>query len=84
MLLETFNTLLHDPAHWEFELLVGLVEMVVFDLLIGVLVWPRIKRHIHHDVRQGVEPDNRKNQYDSELMGTPGISGTAQPRGMDD
>lgn len=49
LLLESFGTLLRDPSHWEFEALVGFIEMVVFDVLIGVLVWPRIKAHIHRD-----------------------------------
>lgn len=46
MTAETFFTLLHDAAHWEFELFL----ILVFDVLIGALVWPRIRRHIHRDV----------------------------------
>ena len=45
---ETFWTLFHNLAHWEFELFVGLVEMLIFDGLIGLLFWPWIKKHIKH------------------------------------
>jgi hypothetical protein len=43
---ETFWSLLHDPAHWTFEVFL----MVVFDGLIGALLWPHIKRWLkqHH------------------------------------
>ena len=47
---ETFWTLLHDSAHWEFELLVGFLEMVVFDGLIGLLLWPSLKKHWAHHI----------------------------------
>lgn len=51
MLLETFSELFHDPAHWYFEFLVGGIEFVVGDFVLGVLLWPRIRRHIHRDIR---------------------------------
>lgn len=60
MLLETFGQLFRDPAHWQFELLVGAVEMVVFDLLIGALAWPFIKRHIHRDITQPWEMEKEE------------------------
>lgn len=42
---ETFWTLLTDAAHWEFELFL----IALFDGLIGLLIWPRIKQFfIHH------------------------------------
>jgi hypothetical protein len=41
---ETFLSLLKDPAHWCFELFL----QFVFDFLIGVLLWPRIKRALVH------------------------------------
>lgn len=51
---ETFGTLLHNAAHWEFELFV----MIVFDGLVLGLVWPFVKKHIRHhldrDEREGV------------------------------
>lgn len=59
MLAESFTFLVHDAAHWEFELLVGGIEMLFADVLIGWLgvryAWPRIKRHIHRDVQEGIE-----------------------------
>ncbi|MEK7194540.1 MAG: hypothetical protein AAB660_02525 [Patescibacteria group bacterium] len=41
---ETFWTLLKDPAHWYFELFL----IFIFDVLIGVLIWPRIKKFMTH------------------------------------
>jgi hypothetical protein len=49
---ETFWTLLHDGAHWEFELFVGLVETVIFDVLIGLMLWPFVKKHWQHHVER--------------------------------
>jgi len=47
---ETFWALLHDKAHWEFELFVGFVEMLVFDVALGMLLWPTIKKHWNHHI----------------------------------
>jgi hypothetical protein len=47
---ETFRSLLHDKAHWEFELFVGFVEMLVFDVVVGVFAWPFVKKHWQHHV----------------------------------
>ena len=41
---ETFWSLLSDPAHWLFELFL----IVLFDVIIGVIIWPRIKKAILH------------------------------------
>ena len=41
---ETFWTLLGDSAHWEFELFL----VFLFDVLIGLLIWPWIKKFIIH------------------------------------
>ena len=41
---ETFWTLLHDKAHWEFE---GFL-MLLFDLILGGIAWPFIKKHWQH------------------------------------
>lgn len=41
---ETFWTLLKDPAHWEFELFL----IFIFDVLIGILIWPQIRRFFRH------------------------------------
>ncbi len=43
---ETFWTLLHDAAHWEFEIFL----MLVFDGLVGAMLWPFIKKHWDHHV----------------------------------
>lgn len=51
---ETFWTLLHDKAHWEFEMFL----MLLFDGLIFGLAWPFICKHVGHhidrDKREGV------------------------------
>lgn len=41
---ETFWTLLKDPAHWEFELFL----ILLFDVIIGILIWPRLRKFIKH------------------------------------
>jgi len=41
---ETFWTLLKDPAHWEFEIFL----IAVFDGLLGLIIWPRIKKFLQH------------------------------------
>ena len=46
---ETFWTLLHDTAHWEFEIFL----MTIFDGVIGYLgfriFWPFLRKHwLHH------------------------------------
>ncbi len=43
---ETFWTLLRDPSHWEFEIFL----MILFDGLIGALLFPWIRRHWQHHV----------------------------------
>ena len=45
---ETFVSLLHDAAHWEFELFL----MAVFDGVIGCLLWPFVRKHWQHHVRR--------------------------------
>jgi hypothetical protein len=54
---ETFWTLLHDRAHWEFELFVGFIEMLAFDGIVGLLLWPTVKKHWRHHI----ERDKREN-----------------------
>ena len=50
---ETFWTLLHDGAHWEFELFL----IFIFDILLGAMLWPFLKKHWRHhaerDKREG-------------------------------
>lgn len=41
---ETFFALLQDPAHWEFELFL----IFVFDVVIGLLIWPYLKSFSRH------------------------------------
>ncbi len=41
---ETFFTLLKDSAHWEFELFL----IFIFDVVIGVLIWPQIRNWFKH------------------------------------
>jgi hypothetical protein len=41
---ETFWVLLKDPAHWQFEIFL----MIIFDGLVGVLIWPKIKQWFTH------------------------------------
>lgn len=41
---ETFWFLLHDTAHWEFELFL----MLLFDGLVGICIWPFVKKGVQH------------------------------------
>ena len=41
---ETFWSLCHNLAHWEFEIFL----MVLFDFGLGVLLWPFVKKHWGH------------------------------------
>ncbi|MBU2101256.1 hypothetical protein KKH05_00835 [Patescibacteria group bacterium] len=41
---ETFWTLATDLAHWEFELFL----IILFDVVIGILLWPRLKKIFKH------------------------------------
>lgn len=43
---ETFWTLLQNAAHWEFELFL----MLIFDVVLGLLIWPFVKEHWKHHV----------------------------------
>jgi hypothetical protein len=45
---ETFWSLLHNAAHWEFEIFL----MVIFDLIIGGLAWPFVKKHLLHHLER--------------------------------
>lgn len=46
ILAETYWELMKDPAHWLFELTL----IVIFDVIIGAIAWPFIKRWIkEHD-----------------------------------
>jgi hypothetical protein len=65
-MIETFSSLLRDRAHWEFELLVGFLEMLVFDGIVLGLCWPFIRKHWQHHV-------DRDKQ---DTLESPWISGT--------
>ncbi|MDO8424001.1 MAG: hypothetical protein Q7S54_00125 [bacterium] len=41
---ETFLTLVQDKAHWQFELFL----IALFDGVIGLVLWPWIKKFIIH------------------------------------
>lgn len=58
---DTFWTLLHDTAHWEFELFL----IFLFDIVVGVLVWPFVKKHWQHHV----ERDRETVDYSSDASG---------------
>ena len=51
---ETFWSLLQDPAHWEFEILL----IFVFDLILAGILWPFVRKHWKHhkdrDKRDGI------------------------------
>jgi len=88
---ETFWTLFHDAAHWKFELFVGGIEELVTGVLIGMLLWPRIKKHWQHhlerDKKEAAKPagparQSRDYPWTLETMRvinslTPGIEGKA-------
>lgn len=41
---ETFWTLFTSLPHWEFEIFL----MFVFDVLVGILIWPAVRRSMTH------------------------------------
>jgi len=53
---ETFWTLLRNGAHWEFELFL----MLLFDGLIGALLWPFVKKHIEHHLERDRKEEQEK------------------------
>jgi hypothetical protein len=53
---ETFTSLLHNKAHWEFEIFL----ILLFDGLLGCLIWPFLKRHWGHHVARDKEDVTQK------------------------
>lgn len=49
---DTFRSLLHDGAHWEFELFVGFLETVIIDVFIVGVLWPILKKHWDHHIER--------------------------------
>jgi len=62
---ETFWTLLCDPAHWELEIFL----MVVFDVLVGALAWPRIRRWLRHHRAEEVHHETVDHAIFDDLIG---------------
>jgi hypothetical protein len=51
---ETFWTLVTDLAHWELELFI----MLVFDVIIGMIAWPFVRKHwVHHLAHDKAHPE---------------------------
>ena len=42
--MESFFSLLKDPAHWEFEIFL----IIIFDVIIGLVIWPFVRRALVH------------------------------------
>jgi hypothetical protein len=56
---ETFWTLLTDVAHWQFEIFL----IVLFDVVIGLLIWPKIKQWFKHHK----EDDNKLHELEKRI-----------------
>ncbi len=59
---ETFWTLLHDKAHWEFEIFL----MILFDGIIMGLLYPFARIHWKHHVRRDKQ-DQEFRRYDTHV-----------------
>jgi hypothetical protein len=50
---ETFWDLVRSPGHWAFEFFL----MVLFDVVLGAIIWPLVKKHwkhhLEHDRMEG-------------------------------
>lgn len=66
---ETFWTLVRDPNHWLFEMLL----MGIFDGLIGALLWPRFQKWRHHHNSDDRKIDDLQRQI-SEIQAIMGLS----------
>lgn len=50
---ESYGALMRNSNHWEWELTLSISEILLLDVFIGLIVWPRIHRDIK---RHGVKP----------------------------
>jgi hypothetical protein len=56
---ETFWHLIHNKAHWYLELVITGVEIILFDLLIGIIGWRfLLKPYIAERQKRAVEEDH--------------------------
>lgn len=61
---EEYFSLLTDPAHLALEI----TMIFIFDLLIGVLIWPQIKKFVirKHDAKYHKENEHKFNDWRDE------------------
>jgi hypothetical protein len=56
---ETFWHLIHNKAHWYLELVISGVEIILFDLLIGIIGWRfLLKPYIAERQKRAVAEDH--------------------------
>jgi hypothetical protein len=81
---ENWLTLLRDPHHLAFEGLTGIGQTLVINVLLLAVVWPFIRKHIHRDVKHGVEHSGRPLSslagqcVDADAYGAQDVEWTAQ------
>lgn len=57
---ESYGALMRNGNHWEWELTLSLSEIILIDGIIGFLIWPAIRRHIHRDVDAAEEHEHEQ------------------------
>lgn len=75
---ETFWTLFKDIAHWEFELFL----MFLFDVVIGILIWPRLKRWAKHHKSDDQKLEDLQENLD-EIRAALGLDPFTKKRGSE-
>ncbi len=77
---ETLLSLLRDPAHWEFEIILTLIQ----DVVIGLLVWPFVskhwKHHVERDEEAGLDRNKRRRKLKKETAWLGGFEGPQNKR----
>ena len=58
---ETFWTLLHNAAHWQFELFL----QFVFDIVLGIIIWPWFKSSVLHHESDDKKIEALEKQYEA-------------------